>query len=235
MARPVTFIEMRDRARQYADMVNSQFIDEDELKGYLNDSLADLYDQLVAAYGEDYYATTTTFTTVLNQTHYPFSTVFGQQDNFYKLLNMYRVNDTVSPHQNLGILRRFERSEIFITTMSWNAQWPCYRLEGQQVVLSPAPYGGMVIRVDYVPVSPKLSGDLDTFDGINGYEDWAVLDAACKMLDKEESDTRALVARKDRIEVRIQQMGAARDASQASRVTDCYRDDQNYWGWYPPT
>lgn len=235
MARTVTFGAMKLRARRYADMENSQFIEDDELSDYMASSICDLYDQLVAAYGEDYYKKSATFTTVANQNIYTFASIFPS-DDFYKLIGIYRVNPNVTPEQNLGQLQRWERADRFYVSNSLSAQYPAYRLENQQINLLPVPAAGMTIRIDYVPASPitGTSSDLTGFDGINGWEDWACLDTAIRMLDKEESDTRALRETRARIDNRILQMGAARDANQPSRVTDAYTQGWPWWDRMPP-
>lgn len=214
MSRPVTLAAMRLRARRYADMEQSQFVTDSEVNDYLNDSLADLYDQLVAAYGEDYYMASQVVTTLANVSTYTLPAAF------YKLSGVVRVDQNVTPERNMGTLDRWERLETFQVSNSLNFNYPRYRIVANTIQFSPTPAAGLTIRLFYIPVSPVLVIDSDTFNGINGFEDWAVLDAAIKMGDKEEMDVSALRARKDRLERRIMDMGANRDANESARVTD---------------
>jgi hypothetical protein len=219
---------MRLRARRYADMEQSQFVTDSEVNDYLNDSLADLYDQLVAAYGEDYYMASQVVTTLANVSTYTLPTAF------YKLSGVVRVDQSVTPERNMGTLDRWERLETFQVSNSLNFNYPRYRIVANTIQFSPTPAAGLTIRLFYIPVSPVLVIDSDTFNGINGFEDWAVLDAAIKMGDKEEMDVSALRARKDRLERRIMDMGANRDANESARVTDVSGWGAPWWNRLPP-
>jgi hypothetical protein len=53
----IRFDTLSTRAKRRADMVNSSFVSEDEVKDYLNSSIAELYDFLVKSY-EDYFVVT---------------------------------------------------------------------------------------------------------------------------------------------------------------------------------
>ena len=57
-------------------------------------------------------------------------------------------------------------------------------------------------------------------DGRSGWEEWVVIDAAMKLLAKEESDTTQLANEAARIWGRIMKALANRDAGQAKRITD---------------
>lgn len=59
-----------------------------------------------------------------------------------------------------------------------------------------------------------------TADGVNGWEEIIILDAAIKMLAKEESSTTVLERQKAMMMQRIQRMAADRDASMPERVSD---------------
>jgi Fe2+ transport system protein FeoA len=54
------------------------------------------------------------------------------------------------------------------------------------------------------------------------------------MGDKEEMDVSALRARKDRLERRIMDMGANRDANESARVTDVSGWGAPWWNRLPP-
>jgi hypothetical protein len=76
------------------------------------------------------------------------------------------------------------------------------------------------LRVWYYPNPKYLTSDSDTIDGRSGWEEWVVLDAATKLLAKEESDTSQLERQASRIWTRILTVAANRDAGQAKRITD---------------
>jgi hypothetical protein len=57
-------------------------------------------------------------------------------------------------------------------------------------------------------------------DGISGWEEYPVVDAAIKIMGKEESETSALMMRKEALKKRIQDIAANRDPGTAARTAD---------------
>ena len=79
MAAPVTLSDMQTRAREAANMevqFASDFVSDDELRRRLNEALKQLYDKLIVARGQEYYASINTFNTVSGQSDYPLPTDF---------------------------------------------------------------------------------------------------------------------------------------------------------------
>jgi len=120
--------------------------------------------------------------------------------DFYKLTGV----DVVQNSYNLPI-RRFEFAE-----------------RGNYI----APQAGQSIVLWYIPTFTRLSGDSDSFDFLNGYEEYVIVDAAIKMLGKEESDVQAMMIRKQALLDRINAMSDNRDANEPYRITDI--DNYNY-------
>jgi len=99
--------------------------------------------------------------------------------------------------------------------------------------------------VDYLTVTalsgytPVLSGSSSfTFsptdmniDGVNGWEEYIVVDAAIKCLQKEESDCSVLLAQKAAIVARIESEASNRDAGMPSTVSDT--STENLTGLWP--
>jgi hypothetical protein len=106
-----------------------------------------------------------------------------------------------------------------------------YRLQGSNIVFEPSPSNNLSIRLTYVPRFTDLSSDTDTFDGINGWEDYVIIDAAIKMLAKEESDVSTLYQMKRDIKTRIEEMSRFRDAAQVDTITDVQDGYYDEWRW----
>ena len=87
---------------------------------------------------------------------------------------------------------------------------------------------GQTFEVFYVPACPLLVADSDTFDGVNGWEEYIVIDAALKALIKEESPVGDLGATKLAIKKRIEESAPNRDAGMGNRVTDVHSVDPFY-------
>lgn len=81
-----------------------------------------------------------------------------------------------------------------------------------------ATLGGTAIDITVQGTGPHTIGS--AFDGINGYEDYIVVDVARKMLDKEESDSRHLVLEKQQIISELEQISRNRDSGEPERITD---------------
>lgn len=72
----------------------------------------------------------------------------------------------------------------------------------------------------YVPVITRLVDDTDTIDGVNGWEEWLILDAAIKCMAKEESDPSTLMQQWKAADDRISTMRKDRDQGQPGTTTD---------------
>lgn len=90
------------------------------------------------------------------------------------------------------------------------------------VKLMPQPGGQFSCLLCYYPTPPVLAAANDTFDGVNGFEEHAVLTAAIKMLTKQEQfeHAGALVSERGRQEARILGALTQRDAENPPRVQD---------------
>lgn len=213
--RNTTLLKLRTQARQRADKVNSGFVLDAELNQYVNNSIAELYDLLVAAYGNDYYLKTYTFSTDGIASDYNLPT------DFYKMegLDLY-VNSssfiTLKPFQ-------FNERARLQNGNNWaaitQAQGPRYHLKANVISFMPLPSVNN-LTMYYVPVCAELVGDSDTFDGINGWEEYVIIDAAIKMLQKEESDVSILMGQKQMLTKRIEAMAENRDIGHSFKVSD---------------
>lgn len=218
----VTLSELRTRARERADMEATGFIKDSELNTYINASYAELYDLLVSKYGSDYFvAPEHSFTTTLNVDKYPLPA------DFYKLLG---VDAQLTPSSWIT-LKRFEFSDRNISQMGdiSSAEFTRYRVFGGNILLSPVPKAAQAMRAWYIPLPETLVGDSDSFSGVNGYEEYVVIDAAIKMLTKEESDTRDLKFEKEAMKKRIEDMADSRDVGSPATVQDTTSYDPRFF------
>ncbi len=91
MASNVTLTSLRQQARRRADMVNSNFVADDELDEFLNESLLELYDVLTMHYGDEYFHTT----------HHisigPTSNFYALPGDFYKLKGVEISQNATNP------------------------------------------------------------------------------------------------------------------------------------------
>jgi hypothetical protein len=227
MATTMTLAELRTATRQRADMVNSQFISDSELNSYINQSYFELYDLLVQKYGDDYYVASPYIFTTDGVNNF-----FSLPSDFYKLLGvdlaLSNTNDsfvTIRPF-NFGDRNRYAvpnfQSFYGVTNLR-------YRLKANQLWLTPIPGANQKIQIWYVPRLATLAIDSDTCDGISGWTEYVIIDAAIKCLQKEESDVSVLMAQKMAMIQRIQNAAENRDAANPSTVVDSQYTDF----WWP--
>ena len=202
MSTSKTLLQLRTLAREESDMESTTFISDSEFNSYINQSAFELYDLLVGSYGEEYYATNASFITDGTAEAYalPNGTNFSGALKFYKLIG---VSYQVSTNRYIT-LKRFnfaDRNRSFSNMIADS---------------------GKTIRLDYIPAMTTLDADGDTLDGINGWDEYIIVDAARKAKSKEESSTIDLANRKMELKSRIEGMAQARDAGSPATVVDSY-------------
>jgi len=212
----VTLATMRSRVRQRADMEESEFVQDSELNQYINSSYQELYDILVTSF-EDYYTLPPVSFTIATSTDY-----YTLPADFYKLRGVDASLDGSTYYYTLmpfDFLNRNRNNDNLIAA-DYSATDRKYRIVGSRIYVTPADNAPGSYRIWYVPSATVLTSDSSTLDGINGWEEYVVVDAARKCLDKEESDTRALVVEKEALRQRIIAASARRDAGMPKSISD---------------
>lgn len=232
MSNTMTLIQLRTAVRQRADMVTADetkaFVSGTELTSYINQSAYELYDLLIQEFGDDYfvanpYAITTDGT----------SSSYSLPTDFYKLLGV----DLAFNGTNWSTLKPFNFAERNRQSLRGLPISPGrvdlrYRLKGNQLWLTPTPQGGQNLQLWYIPRFTELSADSDTYDGISGWTEYVIVDAAIKCLQKEESDCSVLMAQKAALIKRITEAAENRDAGMPSTVADTDRSgDSDAYGF----
>lgn len=226
-----TLLQLRTESRQRADMENSSFVGDAELTSYINNSISELHDILIQAYDGDYYIDEITFQTSSNQNSYELSTIITN-DDFYKLRGVdAKLNNsdwfTLQPFtfnernkdQNSG-----SYSHLGVAAVK-------YRLVGSTIRFSPVPDNNIDIRIWYIPEAMQLIADTDTLRDLNNFSEYIIVDAAIKMLQKEESDVSVLMAQKADLKRRIEESANNRDAGSGESVSDVHNENNSYfWG-----
>lgn len=224
----MSLFELRLRSQQRADRVNSTFVSTSEWNNYINQSYFELYDLLVDTY-EDYYLKSYQFTTDGTNNTYALPA------DFYKAMgvdiglatsNNARV--TVKKFEFIG-RNRYVYPNITSTFLGvFNLE---YRIMGGNIMLIPTPSSGQIMTLWYIPRLTMLLADSDLADGISGWTEYIITDAAIKALQKEESDTSVLMMQKQALIKRIEDSAMNRDAGQP----DCISNTRTWgerWGAY---
>lgn len=199
-----TLLEIRNMAKQRADMVGSSFITDPEWTNYINESAFELYDLLVGAYGDDYYLKYPPYSITTDGTAF----YYDVPSDFYKLVGV-------------DVLLMGSNFYVPIKSFNFGDRTPNY-------YVGAVPSAGQVVRLWYVPRMVELSADGDTFDGISGWVEYIIVDAVIKAWQKEESDATSFMMQKENLKKRIESMGANRDAGNPLTVTD---SQAQAYGW----
>ena len=213
MARTRTLAELRTECRQRTEMEGSTFVADAELTRYLNQSIAKLHGKLVRAYGDQYFRTASTVSTVAGTDTVVLPTTF------FRLLGVDVVIGGIT--QSLEPIDWSRRADYANVGAVWSAGYPIvYSIgaSGGKLQLYPVPNGVYSLTMHYIPHATVLASDSDTFDGYSGWEHYVVLDTCIAMLAKEESDTKDLRLERDDVEKQIDDLAGSRDDGAAWRV-----------------
>lgn len=204
----------------------SAFVSDAELTEYVNNGAQDLYDKLVAARGHEFYAATDTFSTVAGTTDYALPA------DWYSTIVLV-ATDGGGTYQRLRAWNYDDYHELLNTQVQGTAYTCRARVSDTNVVLLPAPTEVFTVRHVYIPTFTRLASDSDTFDGINGWEEYVVLWAARAMLTKEESLEQAAAIGGDLMGLakRIEDLAEHRHSTEPDMVQDLRRDAVAWWYW----
>jgi hypothetical protein len=233
MATTLTLAQLRTAVRQRADMENldqnydNSFIKDDELNSYINQSYFELYDLLVQKYGDNYYvASPYSFTTNGS------SQFYDLPSDFYKLLGVdLALSNTLDSFITIKPFNFIDRNRYAVPNFQsfYGITNLRYKLNGNQLWLTPIASNNQTIRVWYVPRLTTLVDDTDTADGISGWTEYIITDCVIKCLQKEESDPSVAMAQKQALIQRIEAAAENRDAGSPATVGDSQYSDF----WWP--
>jgi hypothetical protein len=219
MANIVTLAELKARVRSQADAPTSNFLTETELLEFINSAYRELWDLLIEA-DEDRYIQQYAYTTSGSLSD---SYRLQEIDDFYRLRGV-----DIGPAGSRYSLLPYSFQERNDPQMG---SIPRYQLRGSDIYLNPAPGVGETLTVYYVPSCTPLEDDDDVVDGINGWEEYIVVDAVIRYLMKEESDFSGFAMRKKGLLDRIESMAVSRDVD-VPRATVCRMNDARYSNVY---
>ena len=243
--------QIRLKAMQRADRVNSNFVTMPEWNSYINQAMFELYDLLVTVYEDYYIATPIKFVADGTTFLYPLPTGSNTFLNgitgasftpspYYKLMGVdLALNNATNAYVTINKFNFIDRNRfVYPNTAStiygvFNLQ---YRVMGSNIEFIPTPSGGQSLRLWYVPRLTELLQDTDTTTtGISGWIEYVIVRAAKYALDKEESDTTKLDQQLLFLKARIEESAANRDAGQPDRIsatrTTNNSGNGNGFGW----
>ncbi len=227
--------ELRTRAQQRADRLNSQFVTMPEWNFFINQAMFELYDLLVTTYEDYFIAPAATFQVVGNQFLYPLpdgQVQFIMPDGstaaaapFYKLVGVdLALNSSANGYVTINKFNFSDRNKFVYPNSNstiygvFNLQ---YRLMGTNIEFIPTPSAGQQVRIWYIPRLNELLADNNlTTIGFSGWLQYVIIRAAKYALDKEESDTSKLDQELAFLIKRIEASAMNRDAGMPDKISD---------------
>jgi hypothetical protein len=237
---------LRYQAKLRADMLNSNFVTQDEWDILINQSSQELYGLLVQKFGEDYFLAPLQVFSTSGQQFYPLPNgtnflningipnpsgtpapacfkVYGVDLNSYGA-NLSNATGWVSMSRfNIADRNKYN---LFLGAASNNVSGQyCqfqYREMGTNLEILPI-NSGQYLRLWYVPLSPQLLLDTDMLPfSYSGWHEYVVVDAASKALAKQQlfDQAQELTMRKQALEIRIETEAANRDVGQPNTATN---------------
>tara|TARA_R100000951_G_scaffold88262_1_gene76266 strand:- start:4001 stop:4645 length:645 start_codon:yes stop_codon:yes gene_type:complete len=202
-------------------MEGSTFVSDTEVIGYINVAMAEIHDILVDRY-EDYYVSSQQFTL-------PADNPGALPNEFYKALGVdFNTGGTTYR------LRRFSFQERNVynspAMVAGRVTNTLYAIQGAEIKFIPSPTVSGTATLFFVPEAQQFatsgSGFMDATVVTKapavafGYEEYVVVDAAIKCLQKEESDVQMLMVQKQQLKERIENAASNRDQGEPTAITD---------------
>lgn len=209
-----TLSELRASVRSRANMEHSNFVKDPEIDSYINYSAQELYDILVDSF-QDYYLSESPLTTVSQG-----QDTIDLPSDFYKIRGVDKQQSETKylSIDTFSFSERNDRNSAAFNYQNMDSGIR-YRLQGSVIKLTPIDSCTGIYRLWYIPKMTELVLDADVLDGVNGWEDYVIVDAAIKCLQKEESDTGSLERQKAGLLKRIESASKNRNSGAAEVIT----------------
>lgn len=201
-------------ARQYADMVNTQFVTDQEIVGYIDKAYRQMYVKIVSQ-GSNFFNTKLDYAIVPQQDTYPLPV------DFYRLtgvdLNIDSQNKITL--MNINMNERNMLKNVFATAYV-NRGWR-YWISAENIIFTPAPDNNASFTIWYIPDPVSIISTNQTLV-LNPavVVDYLGVSAAIRCLQKQESDSSVLIKEQADIITQILDATATQDSAFPLRVTD---------------
>lgn len=221
--RTVTLGRLRALARLYADErpeTGEGFIKTDELTQLVNYAIAELYELLIDAGGHEYYETVNTALVTT-----PGTATVTLPTDYFRLLSLY-INWGARQLEPVDQLEHVDDRADFVNFGVWaKGNDKAFRIRGSRtapevIEFFPTPTTATALEVRYVPTAPVLVNEMDTFNGVDGWEKMVALKAAAEIISIGRGSPTATLELYEREAARIQMMADKRAAAHPDRIRD---------------
>lgn len=224
--------------RQRANLENNNFCTDAEIQLYLNQSLGELDDILATDY-EDYHVLTYQSVIPSNTS----SNVLPVPSNLLKIRGVdFQYQPSNSPAQpalwytvpRFNFLERNQQNPLSVISLPWGRLNISYNLIDQGIQIIPQTNCQGTYQIWYTPKFNYLVSTNDIlplYMNAQGWSEYAVVDAAIKIYNKQNIDPSGFMAEKEALRQRIIAAAKNRDSGGVKTVADTRFTNQNfYWG-----
>lgn len=243
--------QARIMSQQRADRLGSNFVTLPEWNALISQSYFELYDLLIDSLGSttEAYNMADPVSFLTDGTNTQFTLPNGSTQ-FYNSANT--LVTAPACYRLLGVDLAVQGNNAWITLKKFNfidrnnfifpnaggAAYGIvnmrYREMGSTIGFMPLPSANQRVRLWYIPRLVQPVRETDMLDGVSGWLEYVIVDAAIKALQKEESDVSVLMAQKQALIARIQSSAPARDSSQPDTISDVRAGNFGYPGFGGP-
>lgn len=233
MARTRTLAQLRDEVRAITDTEDDPHSPDATLNRWLNQGISKVWNILVRADQLRHMVTTPATINTTSGT-----TLYALPSDFMEVVLVSLVNGdnrtTIEPYEMQERNSHINSVAVFGAYGTTNVR---YRVMGQgingslaRIELIPDP-GNNAYEVHYVQQPQVLSADGDAFDGIAGFEDYAINWAARKVALREENFALAsqLIADIREAEASIIDMASERESGRPRQIQNTYSRGHEFW------
>ncbi len=237
----ISFGYLKYMSRLKADMLQSQFITDDELGFMINQSATRLYDLLITKFGDKYFLADPIQIPTNGTQSYPLpdGQNYSGAPALYKLAGVDAgINASNNQWFTLPAFNWIDRNKYATLQLAGTVQsiyGLAYCMNGNNLYVIPMPTTAQTLQVWYVPMLRQLLLDTDMMPfSISGWSELVIVDVAIKILVKEESFEQAqtMVGERSEILERIAGTAANRDVGQPNTISNTRArcGDQNFGG-----
>jgi len=184
------------------------FITDAMLLGWINDSLAQLWDLIIKHDGSRVLSAANV-SVVAGTAAYDLASMWIEVggevsvvgSDYYRIKGV-QVADTASP-DGWTVLERYmwpDRHAPSLGADKLDARWD---VQQGQLWIWPLPSWSATVRVEYYPTAPQLASADGTFDSVNYWTEWVVFDGLVKCALKGDDDAKGWAVERDRREAMI--------------------------------
>lgn len=206
MAKAITFGALKSRVKFLGRFERSRVVSDARVGEAVNNGIETVWDVLLKRRPDSYVLEVAAATIANNP-------AVALAARFYKL-RMVSILDAgiywrVRAH-NLS-----ERDKLEATRAGGSPRSLKYRIQGGSLYFAPTPTRVYTLQVHYLPAFADLVVDADTFDGINGYDDLAVMLALVELKGRDVLEAQHWQAKADALLAQISTVASDMDEGEA--------------------